>query len=512
MGTRSDPSQKKGKSVQLLVKNAKVVNSDGVREADLAVEDGKFAAIAQPGALSLDADKVIDAGGKFVLPGVIDPHLHLQDAYYKYEQLVETETRAAAFGGVTTVIPMLFRRSDPNESYHTVFPYLIDAAKKSAAVDYAISGMLFDDVQIDELEDYARQYGMTSYKVMMAYKGAEAAVFGVSAVDDSQILRVMSKLAALGFPALTMVHTENMEIVYKYKDLVAAEGATGMAAYDEARPYFAEEENLRRAIYFSELTGCPLYVVHMSIGTGVELILDAQRRGVPVIAETCPHFLLFNTDDDNPQEWMGKVNPPIRNRAHQELLWEGIAGGAISTVGSDHSTLMPYEDKMKDDLWSAVPGYPGTGQILPVMLSEGVNKGRIDITDVARVCSENVARIFGIYPRKGRIAVGSDADLVIVDIDREHTLSRDEGYSIAGYSLYKGVTFRGWPVTTVLRGEVICHENEVVAEPGYGEYVPRVLNDDPDVEAQSWRGLYPPDRLSRRNPLALGALERLRTS
>lgn len=493
--------------MQLVVKNARIVSPSGVREVDLGVEDGRFAVIADAGKGPAEASEVTDAAGRYVLPGVIDPHLHLQDAYYKYEELIGTETKAAAFGGVTTVIPMLFKRSDPEESYHTVFPYLMEAAQKSAHVDYAISGMLFHDDQINELGEYARDYGLTSHKVMMAYKGEEAEVFGVRAVDDAQILHTMSTLAKLGYPALTMIHAENMEIVYRFKEIAKRLGENGLAAYDAARPYFAEEENLRRAIYFAELTGCPLYVVHMSIGSGVELIRDARRRGIPVVAETCPHFLMFNLSDD-PQGWMGKVNPPIRNEWHQQKLWEGIASGVITTVGSDHSTLMPYENKMKGDLWEAIPGYPGTGQILPVMLSEGVNKGRIDITDVARVCSENVARIFGLYPQKGTISVGSDADFVIVDMEHEHTLRATEDHSIAGYSLYDGVTFKGWPITTVLRGSVIADSNQVTASPGYGRYIARALSDDP-VQRRAWEGLYPTEYSGPQRELAADFLGRL---
>jgi dihydroorotase-like cyclic amidohydrolase len=211
----------------------------------------------------------------------------------------------------------------------------------------------------------------------------------------------------------------------------------------------------------------------MSIGTGVDLVREAKKRGVKVIAETCPHYLQFTRDDDDKIGRMGKVNPPIRSKWHQEKLWEGIQTGVISCIGSDHSTLMPYEDKMKDDLWSALPGFPGTGEILPVMLNEGVNKGRITLSKLVDLCSTNVAKAFGLYPRKGTLQVGSDADLFILDLNRRHTISAKTHHSIAGYNLYEGVESVGWPVLTMVRGKIVMKDHQIVGDPGYGQYLPR---------------------------------------
>lgn len=460
-------------SVDAVVRNARVVSPTGVWEGGVAIANGRIVALGDDDSLP-PSDSVIDAGGSFLLPGVIDPHLHLQDAYYKYEQLIQTETAAAAGGGVTTVIPMMFRRSDPDESFHTVFPYLTENAGPAAHVDYGFSGIVFADQQIEEIPSYAEKYGITSFKVMMAYKGPEAEVFGVRSVDDSQIMRTMAKLRDVGYPGITMIHTENMEIVYHHKEQMIATGRDDLGAYDDARPYYAEEENLRRALFFAEITQAPLYVVHMSIGTGVQLVREARQRGVKVIAETCPHFLMFNRDDE-PQGWMGKVNPPIRGKWHQDRLWDGIRRGVVSCVGSDHSTLMPYEEKMKTGMWSAMPGYPGTGEILPVLLSEGVNKGRISLQKLVEVCSTNVAKVFGLYPRKGCLQVGSDADFVIVDLDRKHTISAANHHSIAGYNLYDGIEFTGWPTMTIVRGQIVMKEDEIVGPAGHGQYVPRQL-------------------------------------
>jgi D-hydantoinase len=463
----------------LVVSNARVVTETGVINGGLAVDGGRIQAMFE-GASPYSSKEKEDAGGGYVLPGVIDPHLHLQDAHYKYEQLIQSESRAAAAGGVTTIIPMIFRRSDPEESFLTVMPDVLSAAEGASPVDYAFSTILFAEKQIGEIAQYATEFGVTTHKVMMAYKGPEAEVFGVRSVDDGQILATLREVGKLGHPGMVMIHTENMEIVYRHKAELMASGRQDIGAYDDARPYFAEEENLRRAIFFAEISGAPLYVVHMSIGTGVPLVLDARLRGVPVIAETCPHFLQFNRDTA-PHGWMGKVNPPIRSSWHQDRLWAGIREGVIGTVGSDHSTLMPREEKMKSDLWSALPGFPGTGEILGVLMSSGFLSGRIDILDVARVASTNPAKAFGLYPQKGTLRVGSDADFVIVDEGLEHVVSAENHHSIAGYNLYEGCRFTGWPSATFVRGQAVMRDNKVIGKPGWGRYLRRELGGPQDA-------------------------------
>lgn len=462
--------------IDTVVTNGKLVSDTTMTAAGVAIDGGKVVAIGADEALP-PARQVLDAGGNYILPGLVEPHMHLQDAYYKYEQLIESETRCAAGSGVTTIIPMLFRRADPTESFHQVYPYLMDGAEKGAMVDYAFTGLVTTEQQIDELPEYARQYGMTSFKVMMAYRGPEAEVFGVRSVDDSQIIRTLEQLRDIGYPGLTMVHTENMDIVYHHKAKMMEANRQDLGAYDDARPYYAEEENLRRAIYFAEITQAPLYVVHMSIGTGVDLVREAKARGVKIIAETCPHYLQFTRDDDDKIGRMGKVNPPVRGKWHQDRLWEGIQTGVISCVGSDHSTLMPYEDKMKDDLWTALPGFPGTGEILPVMLNQGVHTGRITLPKLVELCCSNVAKIFGLYPQKGTLEPGSDADLFILDLNRKHTISAKTHNSIAGYNLYEGLESQGWPTLTMVRGTIVMKDGEIVGKAGHGNYLPRKLGE-----------------------------------
>ncbi len=461
------------RKADLRVRNGILVTPAGETPGGVAIQSGKIVAVGRDDTLPASEEE-IDAKGNYILPGLIDPHLHFQDAYFKYEQLIESETRAAAAGGITTVIPMVFSRSNPEQSFHDILPSYIETGKKRSSVDFAFSTILFNSDQIEELPSYATEYGVTSHKVMMAYRGPEAEVFGVRAVDDAQILRTLEQVGKIGAPAVTMIHTENMDIVYAYKAKLMATGRNDLAAYAEARPAFAEEENLRRALYYAELTQAPLYVVHMSIGSGVDLVRQAKARGIKVTAETCPHFLIF-TGEDAPHEWMGKVNPPIRTKWHQDRLWEGIASGVISTIGSDHSTLMPYENKMKDSLWSAVPGFPGTGEILGVMLTAGVAQGRISMSRLVEVCSTNVAKAFGLYPRKGLLWPGSDGDVVIVDPNLKHTVSVENHHSAATYNLYAGVEFQGWPVMSIVRGRVVMKDNEIVAPLGHAEYLPRTV-------------------------------------
>src|SRR6266545_2410597 len=329
----------------LVIRGGRVVFPDGVVQADVATGGGRIAAIGAPGSIG-GADRVIEADGLHVFPGIIDPHVHLQTFQDPFDVNVETETRNAAIGGVTTMIPTLLNREDASVSFLDYFPW----ARRA----------------VEELSRMARECGICSYKFYMAYTKDEAAVFGILAVDDAQFLDGLRTVREIGRPAMSMVHAENMSIIHNLKARYIEAGRDDLQAWTDARPDLAEEEATRRAIWYCKETGSRLYVVHMTIGRGVQWVRDARAEGVDVIAETCPHYLVLTKYDNHRVGSLGKVNPPLRDEQSQRLLWEGLRDGTVTCLGSDHSTVVPKADKLNSSIWDAVPGFPGMGMLLPI--------------------------------------------------------------------------------------------------------------------------------------------------
>jgi dihydropyrimidinase len=459
-------------SKTLLIKGGQVVFPDGVLAADIAVEDGIISAVGAPGSLP-PAGNAIDAGGLHVFPGIIDPHVHLQTFADPFDVNVLTETRNAAIGGVTTMIPMLLNREDASLSFLEYFPWARQAVEEKSIIDSAFSAVIGTTKQIEELPQFANECGVCTYKFYMAYTQDEASVFGIIAVDDAQFLHGLETVRDIGAPARAMVHAENMSIIHNLKAKYIADGRRDLRAWTDARPDVAEEEATRRAIWYTKETRSRLYIVHMTIGRGVEWVRQAQAEGVDVIAETCPHYLVLTKDDDDKVGRLAKVNPPLRDAKSAERLWGGLRDGTVTCLGSDHSTVVKKADKMKESIWDAVPGFPGMGMLLPIMLSEGYHKGHISLEQLARVLCRNNAEVYGIYPKKGAIRVGSDADFALVDLEEEREVTPEYMQSAADWGLYDGWNLKGWPVMTIVRGEVVMDRGKIVAEPGHGRYVPR---------------------------------------
>lgn len=448
---------------------------DGLVQADIAVRGGVFAAIGEAGSLS-GAARTVDADGLHVFPGIIDPHVHLQTFQDPFDVNVATETRNAAMGGVTTMIPTLLNREDASLSFLEYFPYAKEAIEKSSLIDAAFGAVIGTDAQIAELPRMARELGIYSYKFYMAYTQDEASVFGILAVDDAQFLDGLRTVREIGRPAMAMVHAENMSIIHNLKAKYIEAGRKDLKAWTDARPDIAEEEATRRAIWYAKETGSRLYIVHMTIGRGVEWVREAKAQGVDVIAETCPHYLVLTKHDDEKVGALGKVNPPLRDAQSQDRLWEGLRDGTVTCLGSDHSTVVPKPDKLRDGIWDAVPGFPGMGMLLPIMLSEGYHKSRISLEQLAAVLCRNNAEVYGIYPQKGTIRVGSDADLAVVDLEKEMVVTPEYVRSAADWGLYDGWRLKGWPTKTIVRGEIVMDDGEIVGSEALGRYVPRYPN------------------------------------
>lgn len=446
----------------LFVKDCRVVKPDVVVDCGLAIRDGSIAAVLRPGE-AVAARRTIDAGGRFVIPGLIDTHLHLGNAAQSFASDCATESRHAVTGGVTTLMPFVITR----DSYVDVLGEMQRAVAAGSLVDMLFHAIIVREPQIDEIPRMAAEFGVRSFKTFMAYKGREISPSGIQGMRDDQIFSVFQRVRDIP-GGVAIVHCENMELIELHQKPFMAAGRQDTAAWSDARPAFAELEAIRRMCQFAEAAGIQLLIPHMGVGLGSEFLRRKAWGGGRVATESCPHYLAFDKDTDRGVQ--GKVNPPLRGRDHIEGLWQRLTDGTVDVMGSDHC---PYTKAVKgDELWAARAGISaGSAMILPVLLTEGVNRGRLTMSDVVRLTSYRAARLFGLYPRKGALEAGSDADLVVVDLEREVKVDLPSLNSAVDFSPYEGYVARGWAATTIAAGQVVYDGGQVVAGGTRGRYL-----------------------------------------
>jgi dihydroorotase-like cyclic amidohydrolase len=450
-------------TADLFVKDARVIKPDGAVNCGLAIGQGKVIGVLAPGEI-VSARRTLDAGGRPVLPGLLDTHVHLGNSAQSFAEDCASESRHAVTGGVTTLLPFVITR----ESYVDVLPGL-EQGVSQGLIDMAFHAIIIRAAQIEEIPRLAHEFGVRAFKTFMAYKGREISPSGIQGMGDDAIYSVFRQVA--GIPGgIAIVHCENMELIELHQQPFIAAGRQDTAAWSDARPEFGELEAIRRMVVFAEAAGVQLLVPHMGVGLGSEFLRQKAWGRGRVATETCPHYLLFDKDTDRGVQ--GKVNPPLRSAAQVEALWQRLTDGTIDVLGSDHC---PFTRAVKgDDLWSARAGITaGSAMILPVLLTEGVRRGRLTLSQLVALTSYNAARLFGLYPGKGALEVGSDADLVIVDLDRQVKVDLAALNSVVDFSPYEGYLAHGWAATTVAGGEVVYHAGDVVAERPRGRYLPR---------------------------------------
>lgn len=460
-----------------IIKNGKVVIPKiGIQDVCIGIQKGKITSMTEE-ETHLGAKNVIDAQGKYVFPGLVDPHTHFGNHLPFYEDF-DTETVVAAAGGVTTFLTNLkVGLFDPEfPSYSKIFPDILDKTRNLSCVDFSFHFHIPMEKHIQDIPFYFEEYGIQSYKFHMGYK-KEVETSGVPdvaahikkmspGVDDGIIYLILKKIAEMKVRPIPTVHCEAAEII-KHTTLEASnKGLKGLKAWNAARPNFTEELAVMRAGYLARITKAPIYIVHLSTEEALNVVRAEKTRGTEIIAETCVHYLSLN---DEEMGTFGKINPPIRTKENVEKLWGGIMDGSISCVGTDHGAK--HRDTKMKDIWGATLGFPGMETTLPIMIDEA-KKRDIPFTKVAEVCSYNNAKVFGLLPKKGTICPGADADLVIVDMEREVTITPDILHSVSGYSPFEGRKVKGWPILTMLRGEVI-YENGKLKKKGLGEFIPR---------------------------------------
>lgn len=453
-------------TLDLVLTNAQLMlPQGGLTRGTLGIKDGRIAVIAGPDA-ELVGNETLDCGGLWVLPGVIDPHVHF--GFGSPETDFETESRNAALGGTTTVLS--FHRSrDIRESFEAAR----DRAESQSCIDFGFHFGITSNLHVETLDDISHRFGVSSYKLYMMYKGAAGLSKGFTDIDDGLLYSALQETAKIP-GAVLGVHCENVEVIPVLRDPLRAAGRDDLKAWNEQSPDFLEAENVHRVCYFASKTQTPVNIVHLSSREALDEVRRhrLRRDGPPIYVESCPHYLFLN--DETPAGPYAKVNPPVRGQDDVEAMWEGVLDGAITTLGSDH---VPRKRETKDkDIWAASNGFPGTGMILPIMLHEGYHRRGVPLDKIVALTSSNAARIYNL-PAKGSIEIGKDADLVIVDPDLERTVDAATLESFADYSPYEGMTLKGWPVRTLVRGRTVALDGRIVdaarTEPG-GRFLRRL--------------------------------------
>ena len=453
--------------VDTIVRGGQVVTSSQVLDAAVAIQGEKIVAVA-PEHLLPPADRVIDAEGKFVLPGLIDAHVHL-DGHDDYA----LGALAAAHAGMTTLIPFGNYTLDGDESLPQAGNRIREEINASAVVDFGFHFILQNRPSILRSLPEAMDMGFKSFKMFMTYKKRPGRM-----CDDDYICEAMEMVARGG--GVLQLHCESGNIIEYLENKLIADGHTHPEFFPVACPDWAEEEAINRAIAMAGATRCPTYVVHLSTQLGLERIKQAQAMGQPIWTETCPQYLLLSDAEMAKVGPLAKIGPPLRpeDGPDQDALWRGLEQGHTSIVASDHS---PHPQELKQVGWdnifvtpegASVPfGSPGLETIVSLMYSEGVVKRGFPIWWLARVMSENPARIFGLFPRKGIIQVGSDADLLILDPQGDRIITARDHHSNAGYTLFEGWEVKGRPWMTLLRGNVLLDQGELRQAPGVGQFI-----------------------------------------
>jgi allantoinase len=442
-----------------LILNARILREGRLTRTNILVAGGRIKSLKGDG--QSDADETVDANDRVVIPGLVDGHAHLYDPAFTYREDFTSGTRAAAAGGVTTVIDMVL--TTPVDTPDRVRAK-IDEGRRSSIIDFSLhAGMM----NLDNLANIPKiaELGVRSFKTFTC-KPYYA--------DDHTLMSLMRETSRNH--SILDVHAEDEDVANENLQRLQAAGRRDPMAHAEWKPNLAEELAVKKLIKFAHEISARIHISHLSTREAVEAIRRAKRAGVKITAETCPHYLTFTRKDMKKQGPYLKMNPSLKGSKDVDALWRGLRDGAVDIVTSEHApgTRAEKEPGWKD-IWKAWGGVPAIETMLPIMLSKGVNKRRISLPMLQRVCCENPARIFGFYPRKGVIQEGSDADLVILDLKLTRKVKAANLHQKVDWTPYEGWTLKGWPVFTMMRGQTLFEDNEVLGKPGSAEFVPMNL-------------------------------------
>jgi dihydropyrimidinase len=458
-----------GERYSLVVKGGTlVIPGVGLIRADVGISGGKIVALGDD--LAAGADDVFDASGKAVLPGIFDPHTHIGNER-SFDEEAETETRAAVLGGVTTI--GIFLRS-LEDSYMLHLPAFRRAMDELSYVDSVFHPQIFTEEQISEIPLYAKAFGIRSFKFYMS--GMPGIV---KSVTDDVLLDGFRTVAGLGPDAIACVHCETGALIDRARSELQKKKEGTLADWEFAHPADAEALAIQTALYLAKVAGAHLYVVHLSSRQGLEVVRNARRQGMHFTVETTTPYLGIASDD--PNGFLVKMVPPVRTKDHHDALWQGVREGSINTVGTDNTSRARASKNPGGGLHGSRPGLPALGTHLPALLHYGRLRG-IPLELLVDRATRCPAKVYGIYPQKGTIAVGSDADLAIVDLDLERVVRAEDLCGMSDFSPFEGKTLRGWPVATIKAGQIVARNGKIVGKQT-GRYLPREAKAAaPDVE------------------------------
>lgn len=445
-----------------VIKNGTIITASDTYKADIGITNGVISEIGN----NLESDNVIDATDKYIIPGGIDAHTHLDMPFggtFSSDDF-ETGSKAAAIGGTTTIIDYCVQPRDGTLA--DGFKIWQEKGSKSC-IDYGlhIAVTHADKETLEEMPNLVDQ-GISSFKVYMVYDGMR--------VNDAAFMSILEKSKECG--ALVAVHCENYHVINHRTEKLLGEGKIDPKYHAISRPADCEGEAANRAIALAKLTGAPLFIVHNSCKESISHIKEAREAGLPIMGETCPQYLMLSEDNYEEPNFNGAkyvMSPPLRNKSNWDYIWKQLKDGVIQTVATDHCPFFFEQKKLGKDNFAKIPnGGPGIETRMPIMLSEGPKHG-LSLNNVVEVTSTNVAKIFGLYPKKGTIAVGSDADLVLYDPSKDVTLTKSILHENVDYTAFEGIDLNGYPVMTLSRGDVIAKDGKYVGENNRGQFIKR---------------------------------------
>ena len=458
----------------LLITDSHVMTQNGMVEKNLVIEDGKIKLITND---SPDCDKKINGSGLVSIPGLIDTHVHY-GVYSPIDQAAISESHAAAIGGVTTMMRMFRLKGSYKESLKK---HLL-ASQNSHYIDYTLHASIFDDSQIDEMQ-YCTENKIISFKIYMNLGGDVGHVYMemnpgeeklISAevnVTNELVEKIVKNAASLNCPVL--VHAEDYQDCACGMKTQKEKNNDGLNAWSESRSPDFEAKSIQTICEYGRKYDCKIYFVHIGSKLALDKIKEEKQKGTKIFVETCPHYLTLSHETQD--GYLAKVMPPIRTKNDIQSVWTALQNNEIDTIGTDH---VANQLKLKlggDDVWGALAGFPGIGTSLPILLSEGINKNKINLNQLVNLTSTNASKIFGLSG-KGHLEVGYDADITMIDLKKEAKVSPELFGGFSDYLVYDGWNLKGWPVKTIVRGTVVAEDFEVIGKPGYGNFVPRVLS------------------------------------
>lgn len=439
----------------LVIRNARLVLPEGIIRGELAVEEGQISEIAASGLPK--ADQEINAEDKIVMPGAIDAHVHLYDHRHPFREDFQNGSAAAAAGGITSVIVTPL---DTSMLTPKMIKNFIEFGQRESFIDFDLHA---GKMTADSIKDIPKL-------VTLGVKSFKVSTCALYRIEDPVLEKLMAAIKNIG--GIAFVHAEDEKVLQRHTERLLKEGRRDPLAHAESCPNEAEGKAIEKMIMLAKRTGCKLHLAHITTRQGAELVKKAKEKRISVTSEICPHYLLFTREDMQRLGPYLKVNPALKTSEDCVALWNALAERTIDIVSSDHAPSTKAEKEIGwENIWTAQVGVPSVETLLPLMLSEGVAKGRLTLERLVDALCTQPAQIFGLYPRKGVISEGSDADLVIVDLKKEATIAAKKMHYKVGWTPYEGMRIKGAPVMTILRGVLVAKNGNVVGKPGYGQFL-----------------------------------------